>query len=345
MHYLNPDNFYRDDLDDREVMVSIRCIAFNQGKYIREALDGFVNQQAVFRFEAIVHDDASTDNTADIIREYAEKYPSIIKPIFETENQYSKRDGSLDHIMDSHMRGKYIAFCEGDDYWTDPEKLQKQFYFLESHPEYSLCCCTAGYYIEHEERLQKGNENVFGTFGIEFILIRNNIETCTVMLNQSIYNRYKSDFSDKMTQLSFGDYPLWLYMSVYGKCMKLPESMAVYRINSGGVSNLTDVNQKKDWLRSLIKVIDYFSINYIVDDEAISNSYYNIYRNWGHFAAIANEKDIYSRAVEYFKNNGYFWTAFLLKCSRHFPYLRVLWSFAFSHNRIQFKKKKSFDPK
>ena len=75
-----------------------------------------------FRFEAIVHDDASTDGTAAIIREYAEKYPSIIKPIFEDENQYSKKDGTLTRIVNAHLRGRYIAFCEGDDFWTDPLK-------------------------------------------------------------------------------------------------------------------------------------------------------------------------------------------------------------------------------
>lgn len=95
------------------LMVTIRCIAYNHEPYIRQCLEGFVIQKTNFRFEAIVHDDASTDGTAAIIREYAEKYPNIIKPIFETENQYSKRDGSLRRIMDSHTRGKYVAMCEG----------------------------------------------------------------------------------------------------------------------------------------------------------------------------------------------------------------------------------------
>ena len=117
------------------LMVTIRCITYNHESYIRQCLDGFLMQKTTFRFEAIVHDDASTDGTATIIREYADKYPNIIKPIFETENQYSKRDGSLRRILDAHTHGKYIAMCEGDDYWTDPYKLQKQVDFLESHPD------------------------------------------------------------------------------------------------------------------------------------------------------------------------------------------------------------------
>ena len=93
-------------------------------------------QQTSFPFEAIVHDDVSTDGSAAIIREYAEKYPDIIKPIYETENQYSKHDGSLRRIMDAaiHPAAKYVAVCEGDDYWTDPHKLQLQVDFWNLTP-------------------------------------------------------------------------------------------------------------------------------------------------------------------------------------------------------------------
>lgn len=118
------------------IMVSIKCLVYNHEKFIRETLEGFIMQKTNFRFEAIVHDDASTDNTANIIREYAEKYPGIIKPIYEIENQYSKKDSSLSRIINEACTGKYIAMCEGDDYWTDPYKLQKQVDFLEGTIKY-----------------------------------------------------------------------------------------------------------------------------------------------------------------------------------------------------------------
>ena len=128
---------------DEEVLVSIRCAVFNHEPYLRQCLDGFVMQKTNFRFEAIIHDDVSSDNSVGIIREYAEKYPDIIKPIYETENQYSKKDGSLSRIMTAACHGKYFAGCEGDDYWTDPLKLQKQVDYLESHPECMLCFTNA----------------------------------------------------------------------------------------------------------------------------------------------------------------------------------------------------------
>ena len=120
---------------DIKIMVSIRCLAYNHEPYIRQCLEGFVIQKTNFRYEAIVHDDASTDNTAKIIKEYAERYPEIIKPIFEKENLFSKNDRELQDKMLAACTGKYIAICEGDDYWTDPYKLQKQVNYLESHSD------------------------------------------------------------------------------------------------------------------------------------------------------------------------------------------------------------------
>ena len=118
-----------------EPLVSIRCMVYNHEPYLRQCLDGFVMQRTTFPFEAIVHDDASTDGSAAIIREYAERYPDIIKPIYETENQYWK--GTIGKIIRSvrNPNAKYFALCEGDDYWTDPLKLQKQVDALEAHPD------------------------------------------------------------------------------------------------------------------------------------------------------------------------------------------------------------------
>lgn len=121
------------------VQVSVRSMVYNHEKYLRRCLEGFVMQKTNFKFEVIVHDDASTDGSQDIIREFAQKYPEIIKPILETENQYSKHDGSIERIANGACRGKYIALCEGDDFWTDPYKLQKQFDALETHPECNIC--------------------------------------------------------------------------------------------------------------------------------------------------------------------------------------------------------------
>lgn len=136
-----------DETVDIKIMVSVYCLAYNHEKYIRHTLNGFVSQKTNFRYEVFVHDDASTDNTASIIQEYADKYPDIIKPIFQTENQHSQKIPIIaTHILPK-MSGKYIAACEGDDFWNDENKLQKQYDALEAHPECSISthkvqCCN-----------------------------------------------------------------------------------------------------------------------------------------------------------------------------------------------------------
>ena len=119
--------------------LSICCITYNHAKFIRQALDGFMMQKTNFPFEIIIHDDASTDGTADIIREYEQKYPEIIRPTYQTQNQWSKGVNILKTFVYPKIQGQYVALCEGDDYWTDENKLQKQVDYLDAHPEVSVC--------------------------------------------------------------------------------------------------------------------------------------------------------------------------------------------------------------
>ena len=125
-------------------LVSISCVTFNHVDYIRDCFEGFLSQQTNFSFEILVHDDASTDGTKAIIEAYTEKYPTVFFPICQSENQYSKGVRGLSTKYNiPRVSGKYIAFSDGDDYWTDKQKLQKQFNFLEDNADFSIC--TAAY--------------------------------------------------------------------------------------------------------------------------------------------------------------------------------------------------------
>lgn len=146
--------------DKSNIIVSICCITYNHAPFIRKALDGFLMQEpptGVSKdepwYEILIHDDASTDGTDAIICEYAAKYPDRIFPLYEEINQYSHGGkGRMDLYNYNRVRGKYIAYCEGDDYWTDPKKLQKQVDFMESHPDYSICLHG---YTKNETRTNK----------------------------------------------------------------------------------------------------------------------------------------------------------------------------------------------
>jgi glycosyltransferase involved in cell wall biosynthesis len=133
----------RDGGDRNMVSVSVYCLAYNHEKTIRRSLEGMVRQKTDFDFEMIVHDDASTDRTAVIIRTYAAKYPKIIRPVCQTENQWSRGISIVETQIRPRVRGKYIAICEGDDYWTDSHKLQKQYDYMETHPDCTLCFTNA----------------------------------------------------------------------------------------------------------------------------------------------------------------------------------------------------------
>lgn len=117
-------------------LVSIICRTYNHEKYISEAIESFLMQKTDFPIEIIIYDDASTDNTANIVRKYEKKYPGIIRPIYQKENQHSKGFNRSVGLIYSKAKGKYIASCEGDDYWTDPYKLKKQVEFLEQNTNY-----------------------------------------------------------------------------------------------------------------------------------------------------------------------------------------------------------------
>lgn len=122
-------------------LVSISCITYNHAPFIRQCLDGLLIQKTDFPIEIVLYDDASTDETVQIVKEYASKFPGIFKPFFNSENQYSKGIRGINMKFNFHRcEGKYIAFCEGDDFWTDSFKLQKQIDFLEKNKEFSMSC-------------------------------------------------------------------------------------------------------------------------------------------------------------------------------------------------------------
>lgn len=121
-----------------KIMVSVCCITYNQKDYIRDAIEGFLKQKTNFDYEIIIHDDASTDGTTEILKEYEERYPGKFRIIYEEENQYQK-GSSFIRAMYEQAKGKYIAVCEGDDYWCDENKLQLQVDYMEQNQECSFC--------------------------------------------------------------------------------------------------------------------------------------------------------------------------------------------------------------
>ncbi len=217
--------------------VIVWCLTYNQKGFIRDALDGFVMQQTNFPFEVVVHDDASTDGTTDIVMEYAERYPEIIKPMVETENQWQK--GGLKHIIsimnEQHRRGKYIAFCEGDDYWIDPNKLQRQVDFLESNPDYSMCFHSAKKKYETDARAWIDCENIQDKdYDATDIFINWTVPTASVLCRKEAMDFYANLKHPEQIQ----NYDIFIILScaMVGKIRGMHEQMSVYRIQGEGLT-------------------------------------------------------------------------------------------------------------
>lgn len=219
---------------DGKIMVSVICSAYNQEKYIAEALDSFLMQRTDFAFEVLVHDDASTDSTADIIRRYQKKYPDLIKPYFQTENQYSKGISISLVYQFPRAQGKYLAICEGDDYWTDPLKLQKQFDVMERHPECDMCACGSviidaetGRALGHSMRLEKTGvipaRSVIDGEGGRF-----------VMTNSLFFRRELNDRLPEFRRIINYDYTLQIHGALRGGLMYIAEEMTAYRSGAPG---------------------------------------------------------------------------------------------------------------
>lgn len=219
---------------DSIMMVSVICNAFNHGKYIRDALEGFVMQKTSFPFEVLVHDDASTDNTAEIIREYEERYPDIIKPIYQTENQHSQRVPITRTFQIPRATGKYIATCEGDDYWTDPLKLQKQVDFLEQNPEYSMCACSTVWLNMQTGKVHRvAKTDIDKDVTMEDLILEKKgrvFQYATILMKSEVYKT----MPEWTREFRVGDLPLILYAAVCGKVRMLADTMAVYRYQAAG---------------------------------------------------------------------------------------------------------------
>lgn len=247
---------------NNEVMVSICCLAYNQEKYIKKTLDSFLMQKCDFKFEVIVHDDASTDNTADIIKEYEKNYPELITAVCQTENQYSKGGKIFKNFVYPHAKGKYIAFCEGDDYWIDPLKLQKQVDALEKNDDCSMCICRVKGVFEDETPANKNYPNFDMDTGVkdcksilEYICTNDYVfQTSSYFFIAEKLKEFANN-SPRFAQVSpTGDLSTMMYFLTLGNIYYIDEEMSCYRLGSK-----SSEERKKTYTGTEEKIVIWFN--------------------------------------------------------------------------------------
>ena len=229
-------------METDSVLVSVLCTAYNHEKWIKDAIEGVLKQKVNFKYEFIVHDDASTDHTASIIKQYAKKYPDIIHPIFQKENQFSECNIYKKYLFAS-ARGKYIAFCEGDDYWCHSQKLQMQVDFMELHPDYSMCMHNAIKLdcITGKETCLNSFEKE-GTYSQEEHLLCGMGSDYPAFASYFIRSECLKGMPEFFTESKVLDYPLRQYFANKGKIYYFDKTMSVYRtaVPSSYMSNQKD---------------------------------------------------------------------------------------------------------
>ena len=225
-----------------DIKVSVICNAYNHGPYIRECLESLVNQKTDFIYEFLVHDDASTDNTAAIIQEFENKYPNLIKPIYQTVNQYNN-NGILKYQY-SRVKGKYIAICEGDDYWTDRHKLQTQYELLEKNPNIDICAHKA-LMIDAKTGKQIGfisPSNKDMLFGPEKVILG---EGGFVATNSLLYRAELEKEVPKFRKYLRMDYTTQIQGALRGGMLYITRTMSAYRCNVPGSWSDRTYNDKE----------------------------------------------------------------------------------------------------
>ena len=254
---------------DKNIVVSILCITYNHENFIKQCLDGFVMQKTNFDFEIIIHDDASTDGTRKIIEEYVEKYPELFVPMFEEENQYSKGVQIIDDLMLPIAKGKYIALCEGDDYWCDENKLQMQYDFMESHQDCSGCFHNT---INHDltNKIKDFNFNNYTT--IHFMNINDALNVSLVHTSSFFIRKEYAIKDNDCRKFWFGDDVRRTLCFTHGRLAVLPNIMSVYNNNNKNGLNYLNcyLNGIESFYNAYMQLIEYLQIF----NKKTNNNYY-----------------------------------------------------------------------
>jgi glycosyltransferase involved in cell wall biosynthesis len=244
-------------------LLSVCLITYNHANYIRDAIEGVLMQQASFPWELIIADDFSTDGTREIVEEYGARHPGLIRLILQETNVGAARNW-MDLI--TAVTSKYLAYCEGDDYWTDPRKLQKQVDFLEANQSNGLCYTAARQYNAIKGKYDRGS------FGRAFrnrdeILLRNLIPSLTIVARTDLYHRYLNEVRPQTRDWEMGDYPGWLWFAFNSRIHCMEDITGTYRVAANGASHTLNRGKRFHFNVSAFRVADYFARKHCTERE------------------------------------------------------------------------------
>lgn len=248
-----------------EIVVSIVCITYNHVGFIAQTLESLINQNLNVKFEILLYDDCSTDGTTKIVKQYANNYPELIKPIINEENKYAQDRHFSWEFCFSKAKGKYIAICEGDDYWTDMNKLEKQLEVMESDPTITLCYSSA--FLHFNDDKEHSIKKVGRSFKDIEMFYRNPVPTLTVMFKKESLNGFWELVSPEKSDWIQSDYQVWLWLMNKGKVVYLEQPMAAYRVLNGSASRPVELKSQYKYRKSIINVSTFFAKKFLGESQ------------------------------------------------------------------------------
>lgn len=304
-------------------LVSINCITYNQEDFIEETIKSFLMQKTTFKFEVLIHDDASTDKTPDIIRAYENKYPDIIKAIYQVENQYSKGVKVAD-INFQRAQGEFMAICEGDDYWTHPEKLQKQVDYLVNNPKCGFTFHASVIVDENGKEVGKVHPYKSSRIAKTSDIIKNGggfLATNSMVFRTPLMKNPPQYYKKS----AIGDYPIQMYLSTKEYGYYLNEEMSAYR--TGVSTSWSGQNMRSGDFKKKIKHNE---------NSILMLKMFNEANDYKYSGAINKRVDILEMANLLYKTSD---SNFNIKQSQYYQSLSMIKKLIFLAKYFKFKAK------
>lgn len=243
----------------KEPLVSVCMTAYNHAPYIARAIEGVLRQRTSFGVELILGEDCSTDNTLSICREYAERYPDRVRLITSGENVGMRENYRRTALA---ARGRYVAYCDGDDFWIDEEKLQRQVEALEADPSVGLCYTRSERRVEHSDKRWEYPKGKMLTH-FEGLLFSNTVENCTAVARRDLIEQYYNEVQpEKHPEWLTDDAPMWIWFSAQSKVVALERVTAVHSLLQESVSQSADYRKRIAFCDSLVDISLYFDERY-----------------------------------------------------------------------------------
>lgn len=242
----------------KDPLVSVVMTTYNHERYLAEAIEGVVRQETRFPVELLIGEDCSTDGTMEIALSYQKRFPEMIRVITSERNVGMHQNGAR---LIATTRGKYLCICEGDDYWCDLEKLQRQVEFLEDNPEYGMCYSKVANYIQDKNRFSRSS---FGgpVKATNALMQRNCVPTLSTCVRKDLYMRYLKEIRPETKDWKMGDYPLWIWVSCNSKMHYENRITGVYRVLPNSASHTDDISRSLAFFKSNYDITRFFSLKY-----------------------------------------------------------------------------------